>query len=77
MGLSFDDKRSLEEVAGSLHFASYGPSPNSLSEMGSIHRQERRDDEIDGSEDIQVIGSNGCTIQNNQKITEMVGSPLS
>ena len=75
MGLSFDDKRSLEEVTRSLHFASNGPSPNSILEMGSINRQEWRDNEIDGSEDSQVIGSNGSTIQNNQ-ITEMVGSPL-
>ena len=76
MGLSFDEERSFEEVAESLHFASDGPSPNSIPEMGSINRQEWRENEIDGSEDIQVIGSNGCTIQNNQ-ITEMVGSPLS
>ena len=75
MGLSFDDERFLEEVAGSLCFASNGPSPNSIPEMGSINHQERRDNKIDGSEDIQVIGSNGCTIQDNQ-ITEMVGSPL-
>jgi hypothetical protein len=76
MGLSFDEQRSLEEVAGSLHFASNGPSPNSIPEMGSINHQERRDNEIDGNEDIQVIGSNGCTIQDNE-ITEMVGSTLS
>ena len=76
MGLSFDDKRSLEEVTGSLHFASNGPTPNSISEVGSINRQEWRDNKIEGSEDIQVIGSNGSTIQNNQ-ITEMVGSQLS
>ena len=75
VGLSFDEKRSLEEVTGSLHFASNGPSPNSIPEMGSINRQERRDNEIDRSEDIQVIGSNICTVQDNQ-ITEMVGSPL-
>ena len=76
MGLSFDDERSFEEVTGSLHFASNGPSPNSIPEMGSINRQEWRDNEIDGSEGIQVIGSNGSTIQNNQ-ITKMVGSQLS
>ena len=77
MGLSFDDKRSLEEVAGSLHFASDGPleSLNSIPEMGSINRQEWRGNEIDGSNNIQVMGSNSNTIQNNQ-ITEMVGSSI-
>ena len=69
MGLSFDDEGSFKEVTGSLHFASNSPSPNSIPEMGSINHQEWRDNEIDGSEDIQVIGSNGCIIQDNQ-ITE-------
>ena len=76
MGLSFDENRSLEEVTGSLHFAPDGPSPNSDPELGSINRQEGRDDEIDGGEDIQAVGSNGSIIQSNE-ITEMVGSPLS
>ena len=52
MGLSFDENRSLEEVTESLCFASDGPSPNSIPEMGSISRQEWRDNEIDGSEHI-------------------------
>ena len=76
MGLSFDENRSLEEVTESLHFASGGPNPNPIPEMGSINRQEWRDNEIDGNEDIQAMGSNGSTIQSNQ-ITEMVGSSLS
>ena len=62
MGLSFDENRSLGEVTESLHFASYGPSPNSIPEMGSINHQEWRDNEIDGSEDIQAMVSNGGTI---------------
>ena len=76
MGLSFDENRSLEEVTESLCFASDGPSPNSNPEMGSIDHQEWRDDEIDGGEDIQAVGSNGSIIQSNE-IMEMVGSPLS
>ena len=76
MGLSFDENRSLEEVTESLHFASGGPNPNSIPEMGSINRQEWGDNEIDGNEDIQAMGSNGSTIQSNQ-ITETVGSSLS
>ena len=76
MGLSFDENRSLEEATESLCFASDGPSPNPIPEMGSINRREWRDDEIDGSEDIQAIGSNSSTIQSNE-ITEMVGSPMS
>ena len=63
MGLSFDENRSLEEeITKSLHFASDGPSPNSNLEMGSINRQEWRDNEIDGSEDIQAMRSNGSII---------------
>ena len=66
MGLSFDEKRSLQEVTGSLQFASYGPGPNSISETGDSSRQEWRDNEFDGSEDIQAMGSDGSTIQSNQ-----------
>ena len=75
MGLSFDENRSLEEVTKSLQFASYDPNPNSIPEMGSINRQEWRDNEIDGSE---AVVSNGSTMQSNQ-ITEimMVSSLLS
>ena len=67
MGLSFDDKRSLE-VTGSLHFASDGPSLNSIQEIETIGRAEWKDSEIDGSEDIQVMGLNGSIIhiQSNQ-----------
>ena len=72
MGLSFDEKKSLEEVTGSLHFASYGQAsgrqgPNSNSETGNISSfQEWRDNEFDGSGDIQAIGSDGSTVQSNQ-----------
>jgi hypothetical protein len=67
MGLSFDENRSLEEVtAEGFCLASDGPSPNSIPEMGleNINHQEWRDNlnVIDGSEDIQAMGSNGSTI---------------
>ena len=62
MGLSFDENRSLEEVSESFCLASDGPSPNSIPEMGNINRQEWRDNEIDGSADIQAVGLNGSTI---------------
>ena len=65
MGLSFDENTSLEEVTESLCFAPHGPSPNSIPEMGSFSRQEWRDNEIDGGEDIQDVGSNGSIIQSN------------
>ena len=64
MGLSFDENRSLEKVTESFRLASDGPSPNSIPEMGIISRSEWRDNEIDGSEDIQAMGLNlnGSTI---------------
>ena len=62
MGLSFDDKRSLEEITGSLHFASDGPSLNSIPEIETISREERKNSEIYGSENIQVMELNGSTI---------------
>ena len=62
LGLSFHDQESLEEAVGSLQFAA-----NPISEAGSIDQddlnplpvtgninQERRDDEIGGSDDIQI-----------------------
>ena len=74
MGLSFDDRRSLEEATLSLHFASDGPSSNSITEMGSISHQ---DNDFDGSEDIQAMGSNGSTVQSNQITQTVLDSPLS
>ena len=64
LGLSFHDKESLEEAVGSLQFAA-NPIPeagsidadddlNPLPVMGNID-QERRDDEIGESDDIQIV----------------------
>ena len=70
LGLSFHDKESLEEAVGSLQFAA-NPMPaagsqdrsshighdddlNPLPVMGNIN-QERRDDEIGESDDIQIV----------------------
>ena len=71
LGLSFHDKESLEEAVGSLQFAANSiPEAGSISQdsshighdedldplpvMGNIN-QERRDDELGGSDDIQIV----------------------
>ena len=71
LGLSFHDKESLEEVVGSLQFAAnpipeagsidqdsahigHDDDLNPLQVMGNID-QERSDDEIGGSDDIQIV----------------------
>ena len=46
MGLSFHDERSLEEVVGSLRFASDPPKPNSETGSIGIIDQERREDDF-------------------------------
>ena len=49
MRLSFDDKESLMEVAGSLRFNNPPSDPNSLGQVGStsILPQERSEDRFD------------------------------
>jgi len=46
MGLSFHDESSLEEVVGSLRFASDPPKPNSETGSIGIIDQERREDDF-------------------------------
>jgi hypothetical protein len=71
MGLSFHDKPSLVEAVGSLRFggAYLNPGAGSISEDGSLHIglqdpnaipemigiEERRDDDIGGSDDIKIV----------------------
>ena len=62
MGLSFHDQTSLVEAVGSLHISqdnnlSNGPhDPNVIPELETISiGEERRDDGIGGSDDIQMI----------------------
>ena len=71
LGLSFHDKESLDEAVGSLQFAAnpipeagsidqgsthirHDDDLNSLPVMGNIN-QERRDDEIGGSDNIHIV----------------------
>ena len=71
LGLSFHDKESLEEAVGSLQFAANPiPEAGRIDQdrssdigqdddlnppvMGNMN-QERRDDEIGGSDDIQIV----------------------
>ena len=71
MGLSFHDGPSLVEAVGSLRFggADLNPGAGSNSEDGSLHIgphdpnaipemisiEERRDDDIGGGDDIQIV----------------------
>jgi hypothetical protein len=48
MGLSFHDETSFVEAVSSLQFATDDPRTGSIGE-------ERRDDDIGGSDDIQMI----------------------
>jgi len=70
LGLSFHDKESLDEAVGSLQFAANPiPESGSIDQDSDSHighdddlnsvtgniNQERRDDEIGGSDDIQIL----------------------
>ena len=69
MGLSFHDEPSLVEAVGSLSFRGADLNPGTGSEDGSLRIgphdlnaipetigiEERRDDDIGGSDDIQIV----------------------